>query len=175
MKKNFFYIHLRKEDWWKLGQIFHSFRSVAPGPKNLRRQAIELQFLPNMNLNLHCTKNLPYLLAIFCVNTYYMYYKILLSVLNNLDLFFFLFKGSRIYWALAETQENWNSKSYIELKIQPFSADIFFENTTFKISCHSTTLGFQFLVILSLLLYFCIDSNVTDFWKQRVAHFWKHL
>lgn len=33
---------------------------------------------------------------------------------------------SRIYWALAETQENWNSKSYIELKIQPFSADIFF-------------------------------------------------
>lgn len=70
MKKNFFYIHLRKEDWWKLGQIFHSFRSVAPGPKNSSRQAIELQFLPNMNLNLHCTKNLAlYLLAIFCVNT----------------------------------------------------------------------------------------------------------
>lgn len=63
-EEDFFYIHLRKEDWWKLGQIFHSFRSVAPGPKNLRRQAIELQFLPNMNLNLHCTKNLPYLLAI---------------------------------------------------------------------------------------------------------------
>lgn len=39
MKKNFFYIHLRKEDWWKLGQIFHSFRSVAPGPKNSSRQA----------------------------------------------------------------------------------------------------------------------------------------
>lgn len=72
MKKNFFYIHLRKEDWWKLGQIFHTnvvSVSVAPGPKNLSRQAIELQFLSNMNLNLHCTKNLPYLLAIFCVNT----------------------------------------------------------------------------------------------------------
>lgn len=67
--KKFLYIHLRKEDWWKLGQIFHSFRSVAPGPKNSSRQAIELQFLLNMNLNLHCTKNLAYLLAIFCVNT----------------------------------------------------------------------------------------------------------